>query len=30
MIKSWFVPPIVIPMLLALGMIAFLTLRAFH
>jgi hypothetical protein len=30
MIKSWFVPPIVIPMLLALGMIAFVTLRAFH
>ncbi len=30
MIKSWFVPPIVIPMLLALGMVAFVTLRAFH
>jgi hypothetical protein len=30
MIKSWLVPPIVIPMLLALGMVAFVTLRAFH
>ena len=31
MIKSWFVPPIVIPMLLlALGMAAFVTRRAFH
>jgi hypothetical protein len=30
MIKSGFVPPIVIPMLLALGMVAFVALRVFH
>ncbi len=26
----WFVPPIVIPVLIVLGLLAFVTLRAFH
>jgi hypothetical protein len=30
MINSWFVPPIVIPVLLGLGMIALVTFRVFY
>ena len=30
MIDRWFVPPIVIPILIVLGLLAFVTLRAFH
>jgi hypothetical protein len=29
-IKNWFVPPIVIPILIALGLVVFVTIRAFH
>ena len=30
MIRAWTVPPIVIPILIGLGLVAFVTLRAFH
>jgi hypothetical protein len=30
MIKSWFVPPIVIPILIVLGLVVYVTVRAFH
>ena len=30
MIDRWFVPPIVIPILIVLGLLAFVALRAFH
>jgi len=30
MINSWFVPPIVIPVLIGLGLLAFVLLRAFY
>jgi hypothetical protein len=30
MIDRWFVPPIVIPVLIVLGLLAFAALRAFH
>jgi hypothetical protein len=29
-IRAWIVPPIVIPILIGLGLVAFATLRAFH
>ena len=28
--KTWIIPPIVIPILIALGLVLFLTLRAYH
>ena len=30
MIKSWFVPPIVIPLLFCVSFVAYATLQAFH
>jgi|GEM_PF-6775812 len=30
MIKTWFVPPIVIPILIVLGLLAYVTVHAFH
>ena len=30
MIRAWIVPPILIPILIGLGLLAFVTLRAFH
>ena len=30
MIKNWFVPPIVIPILIVLGLVVYVTVRAFH
>jgi hypothetical protein len=30
MIKNWFVPPIVIPSLIVLGLVVYVTVRAFH
>jgi hypothetical protein len=30
MIKNWFVPPIVIPILIVLGLVVHVTVRAFH
>jgi hypothetical protein len=29
-INSWFIPPIVIPILIGVGLVAYATLRAFH
>ena len=30
MIKNWFVPPIVIPILIVLSLVVYVTVRAFH
>ena len=30
MIRAWIVPPIVIPILIGFGLVAFISLRAFH